>query len=119
MAYPWHLYFMALIYIVAGINHFINPKIYLRIMPKYLPYHKVLIDLSGLFEIALGISVCIPFLKNASIYGIITMLVVFLLVHVYMLSGKKASAGIPLWILIIRIPIQFGLMYWAYWYLKL
>jgi len=110
---------MALIYIVAGINHFINPKLYLRIMPKYLPYHKVLVDLSGIFEIALGISICIPIFKNISIYGIITMLVIFLLVHVYMLSGKKASAGIPNWLLIIRIPIQFGLMYWAYWYLKL
>lgn len=119
MPYPWHLYLMALIYIVAGINHFINPKLYLRIMPKYLPKHKLLVNLSGIFEIALGISICIPIFKNISIYGIITMLFVFLLVHLYMLSGKKASSGIPNWLLIIRIPIQFGLMYWAYWYLKL
>lgn len=119
MAYPWHLYLMAFIYIVAGMNHFINPKLYLKIMPKYLPKHKFLVDLSGFFEIVLGISICIPILKNTSLYGIIIMLVVFLLVHVYMLSDKKASAGIPIYILIIRIPIQFGLMYWAYWYLKL
>lgn len=110
---------MALIYIVAGLNHFINPKIYLRIMPPYLPNHKALVDLSGFSEIILGISICIPFLKNVSVYGLIAMLLVFLLVHVYMLSGKKASAGIPKWILIIRIPVQFGLMFWAYSYLQL
>jgi len=40
----------------------------------------------------------------------------FFLVHFYMLTGKKAAAGIPRWVLILRIPLQFGLIYWAYWY---
>ncbi len=119
MIYPWHLYLMALIYVVAGSFHFIKPKIYLRIMPKYLPNHKLLVYLSGIIEIVLGIGICIPLLKDSSIYSIITMLLVFLLVHFYMLSNKKASVGISKWILILRIPIQFGLMFWAYWYLKL
>ncbi|MBT8186259.1 MAG: hypothetical protein KJO73_01065, partial [Croceitalea sp.] len=56
--------------------------------------------------------------KNISIYGIILMLLVFLLVHFYMLSSKKAAAGIPKWILILRIPLQFGLIYWAYYYIS-
>lgn len=118
MTYPWLLYLMGLIYIIAGVYHFINPKIYLKIMPKYIPYHYPLIYLSGFFEIVLGISVCVPSLKNISIYGIIFMLIIFLLVHLNMLVNKKASLGIPKWILFLRIPIQFGLIYWAYWYLK-
>ena len=118
MLYPWHLYLMALIYIIAGIFHFIKPKTYLRIMPKYLPNHKLLVALSGVFEIALGISICIPILKNIAIYGIIAMLIVFLLVHFYMLKNEKTGAGIPKWILISRIPLQFVLMYWAYSYLN-
>ncbi len=89
----------------------------MRIMPKYLPYHKELVYASGLAEIALGIGLCIPQLKNIAITGIILMLLVFLLVHFYMLKGEKEGAGIPRWILIFRIPLQFGLMYWAYWYL--
>ena len=118
MTYPWHLYFMASLYIFAGCFHFIKPKIYLRIMPKYLPNHKLLVYLSGGFEIALGICLCIPVLKNISIYGIVSMLAVFLLVHFNMLTGKKESAGIPKWLLITRIPLQLILMFWAYWYLK-
>lgn len=118
MEYPWDLYLMAAMYVFAGCMHFIKPKAYLRIMPRYLPKPKFLVHLSGLVEVFLGIGVCIPQLKNSSIYGIIAMLVVFLLVHFYMLSGEKASAGIPKWILILRIPLQFGLMYWAYWYLQ-
>ena len=119
MIYPWHLYIMAVLYIAAGINHFIKPKIYLRILPNYLPNHRLLVALSGLSEIILGIMVCIPFLKNIAIILIILMLFVFLSVHFYMLSSKKASAGLPKWLLVLRIPMQFALMYWAYSYLSL
>lgn len=108
---------MAAIYVFAGFMHFIKPKMYMRIMPRYLPNHKLLVLISGIAEIALGIALCIPVLKTTAIYGIIAMLVVFLLVHFYMLSGEKASAGIPKWILILRIPLQFVLMYWAWSYL--
>lgn len=38
--------------------------------------------------------------------------------HFYMLQGEKEAAGVPKWILVLRIPLQFGLMYWAYWYLQ-
>lgn len=114
---PWHLYLMAAMYIFAGAMHFVKPKAYLRIMPRYLPNHDLLVALSGIAEIVLGIGLCFPATKDISIYGIILMLAVFLLVHFYMLSGEKASAGIPKWILVLRIPLQFGLMYWAWWYL--
>ena len=118
MNYPWHLYLMAAIYIFAGMMHFIKPKTYLRIMPRYLPNPKMLVSLSGLAEIMLGVGLCFSLTKNIAISGIIAMLTVFLLVHFYMLSSKKAGAGIPQWLLILRIPLQFGLMYWAYWYLQ-
>ncbi len=116
---PWHLYLMSTIYVVAGILHFIKPKIYLRIMPRYLPAHKTLVYLSGAVEILLGTGLLFNETRKIAIYGIILMLFVFLLVHFYMLSSKKAGAGFPRWILVSRIPLQFLLMYWAYVYLSL
>ena len=118
MEYPWDLYLMAGMYVFAGIMHFLKPSAYMRIMPRYLPSHKELVYLSGLSEIILGIALCIPLLKNTAIICIIGMLTVFLPVHFYMLTGKKAASGIPKWLLILRIPLQFGLMYWAYFYLQ-
>jgi uncharacterized membrane protein len=106
-------------YILAGLMHFLKPKIYLRIMPRYLPHHKLLVALSGIAEIIIGICLWFPVFKDLAIYGLIAMLAVFLTVHFYMLSGKTASAGIPEWILLLRIPLQFGLMYWAYAYLQI
>ena len=113
----WHYYLMGVMYIFAGLMHFIKPKMYMRVMPNYLPNHRLLVYLSGIAEIILGVGLFIPGLKAISIWGIIAMLGVFLMVHFYMLSSEKASAGIPKWVLILRIPLQFGLMYWAWWYL--
>lgn len=117
MSEAWHYIVMAMMYVVAGIMHFIKPKVYMRVMPNYLPKHRLLVYLSGVAEILLGIGLYFSMTAKWSLYGIILMLIVFLMVHFYMLSGKKASAGIPKWILLLRIPLQFGLMYWAYWYL--
>lgn len=116
---PWHLYIMAGMYVLAGAMHFIKPKMYMRIMPLYLPNHKLLVYLSGVAEILLGIGLCFEPTRTWSILGIVLMLTVFLPVHFYMLSNEKASAGIPKWILILRIPLQFFLMYWAYYYAEL
>lgn len=118
MSFPWHLYLMAFIYLIAGVFHFLKPKIYLRIMPPYLPAPKALVYASGAAEIILGIALLFPESKDAAVYGIIIMLAVFLLVHFYMLSSKKAGAGIPKWILVLRIPLQFFLMWWAWYYLQ-
>ncbi|MDX1315540.1 MAG: hypothetical protein R3356_08565 [Eudoraea sp.] len=110
---------MAAFYIVAGIGHFIKPDWYLRVMPPFFPNHRTLVVLSGIAEVLLGIALFFPLLKNSALILIIAMLVLFLTVHVYMLSGKKAAAGIPVWVLILRLPLQFVLMYWAYSYLDL
>lgn len=110
---------MAAFYIVAGIGHFVKPNWYLRVMPPFYPSHKALVIISGVAEILLGIGLFFPLFKNSALILIIAMLVLFLTVHVYMLTGKEAAAGIPMWILVLRLPIQFLLMYWAYTYLNL
>ncbi len=88
-------------------------------MPPYFPNHRALVAVSGVVEILLGVALCFSATKNYAILGIMLMLVVFLTVHVHMLKNDKAASGIPKWILIIRIPLQFALIYWAYWYLKI
>ncbi len=117
MEFPWHFYLMALTYVIAGLMHFIRPQMYMRILPGYLPGHKALVTLSGLSEIFLGIALCFSLTKNFALVCIICMLTFFLPVHVHMLLDEKASMGLPKWMLILRIPLQFLLMYWAFWYL--
>lgn len=110
---------MAAMYIIAGIMHFVKPKAYLRIMPRYLPNHKPLVHLSGLAEILLGIGICFPQTQVVSLWGIIAMLTVFFLVHFYMLSSDKAGMGLPKWVLWGRILLQFVLIWWAWFYISI
>ena len=107
------VYIMGIIYIYLGILHFTNTDFYLPYMPKYLPYHWELIIASGIAEIVLGIGVFFKKYRNYSLWGIILMLVIFMSVHFNMLIPKY-SLGNPLYQLILRIFLQFGLIYWAW-----
>lgn len=113
---PWHQYVLGLIFIIAGANHFRTPKIYERIMPPYFPAHKLLVLLSGIAEMVAGFILLNPKTQSAGAWLIIAMLVVFFTVHIHMLQDKKASLKMPKWLLILRIPLQFALIYWAYQY---
>ena len=107
------LYFKGVLYAVLGILHFTNTGFYRPFMPKFLPAHDLLIYLSGVAEILLDIGVLFPQTRTLALWGIIAMLIVFLIVHVNMLLPAN-GLGISPWILWLRLPIQFLLIYWAY-----
>ena len=112
------LYVMGIICAILGILHFTNTGFYRPLMPKFMPAHDLLIYLSGVAEIILGIGVLFPQSRNLALWGIILMLIVFLIVHINMLFPSN-RLGVPLWVLSLRIPLQFVLIYWAYMNIKL
>lgn len=113
---PWHLYLMALVYFLAGLNHFRNPKLYLKIIPTYLPHPKLLNVLSGLSEIILAIGLCIPMLSKFCAWGIVALLIAVFPANLFMVANKRAGMGLPKIILLLRLPFQIALIIWAYCY---
>lgn len=111
------LYLMSFLYIIAGINHFIKPKFYLAIMPPYIPAHELMVLLSGIAEVVLGIGLLFPLTRALAAWGIILLLLAVLPANVYMITSEKFSK-IPTWILWLRLPLQFLLIWWAYIYTK-
>ena len=107
---------MALIYFVAGVNHFRNPRIYIKIIPPYFPNPKLLNIISGAAEMILGIALMVPSLSNFAAWGVIALLAAIFPTHLYMYFDKKAGMGLPKWVLLLRMPLQLGLIYWAYQY---
>jgi len=116
MNLPWHLYLMAILYIGAGINHFIKPGMYIRIIPPAFKNPKLINILSGAAEIILGILLLLPFTKKIAAWGIIALLIAIFPANLFMLQNKKASFGLPKCILFVRLPLQVVLIYWAYQY---
>lgn len=113
---PWHLYLMGTIYVLAGMNHFRNPRIYLKIIPPYLPNPKLLNTVAGISEVLLGIGLCIPLIYKFSAWGIIALLFMVFPANLYMYTNKSAGMGLPKAILLLRLPLQIVLMIWAYYY---
>ncbi|MBP2832248.1 DoxX family membrane protein [Aquimarina sp. U1-2] len=113
----WHLYLLSLIFVIAGVFHCIRPKAFVRIMPLYLPAHKFLVYVSGIAEILAGIGILFQTTRMVSLWGIIIMLILFFPVHLHMLINKKAGLNLPKTVLVLRLFLQFGLIYWAYQYL--
>jgi uncharacterized membrane protein len=113
---PWHLYVMAVLYILAGINHFRKPELYFKIIPPFLTNKKFINEFSGLIEIMLGIYLCIPVFSNLAAISIMAFLVVIFPSNIYMAMDEKASLGLPKWLLYLRLPLQLVLIYWAYQY---
>ncbi|MEX0608576.1 MAG: DoxX family protein [Balneolaceae bacterium] len=116
MSHPWHQYLFALLFILAGLNHFRQPKFYVRMMPPYFPAHKSLVILSGIAEILLGIFLLISTFQIIAAWGIILMLLLFFTVHIHMLMDERAGMNLPKYLLILRIPLQFLLIFWAWLY---
>ncbi len=112
------LHAMSLLYVSAGINHFINPGFYEKIMPAYIPFHALCILLSGVCEVAFGALLVPARTRSIAAQLIIAMLIVFLIVHIQMLLNCRQVGGTMLWIAIIRIPLQFVLIWWAYAFIK-
>jgi uncharacterized membrane protein len=107
---------MGIFYIVAGVNHFISPDFYLKMIPPFLPNPELLNYLSGAAEVALGIGVLIPSLRLWSCYGVIALLLAVFPANIYMLTEAMnlANPEMPVWLLILRLPFQAVFIYWAW-----
>lgn len=116
MEYTWHLILMAALYIVAGINHFRKPEIYYKIIPSFFVYKDFINFMTGFLEILFGISLLFPKYSSVAASSIIILLILIFPANIYMVINKKARLGLPLWLLIVRLPLQFALIYWAYQY---
>jgi len=112
------LYSMALFYIAAGIFHFVRPGFYRAIMPPYLPLHSALVYISGYCEVILGLLLFPAATRSLAAWGIIALLVAVYPANIQMMLNYWHSHSPYLWITIVRLPLQFVLIWWAWQYTK-
>lgn len=109
---------MAVFYIVAGLNHFRMPALYLRIIPPQLPYPELLNWLSGGAEVLLGVLLLLPTLSRRAAWGVIALLIAVFPANVYQFLANGAGMDVPRWALLARLPLQGVLIAWAYWHTR-
>jgi uncharacterized membrane protein len=114
----WHQYLLGILFVVAGANHFRQPKLYLKIIPNAFPNKNAINIWAGILEIVFGGLLLFEATKILAAYGIIGLLVAFFATHFFMIQNQNASLGLPKWFLYLRLLLQFGLIYWAFQYTK-
>lgn len=114
--HAYSLYLMAALYIYVGYYHFKNPKFFLYIMPEWVPAPKKTNLLVGVIEIALGIMVLIPALRDYAIWGIIALLIAVFPANIYHFQ-KSLKKKKQVWMTALRLPFQLVYLWWAYSFL--
>ena len=112
------LYVMAVLYVWAGIYHFISPGFYKKIMPPWLPWHYPFIYISGICEFFLGVLLLLPQTRKWAAWGIIALLVAVFPANVQMMLNYWHQQNPYLWVAIVRLPLQLVLIGWAYQFTK-
>jgi uncharacterized membrane protein len=106
---------LAVSFVVAGANHFLNPGPYLAMMPPYLPRPEGLIMVSGIAEIAGGLGILIPKVRRLAGWGLIALLVAVFPANVQVALHGWPGVPMPQWALWARLPLQGVLIAWVYW----
>ena len=106
------------LYVVAGVGHFVATRLYMSIMPDYLPAHRELVLLSGVAEIAGGVGVMVPQTRRAAAWGIVLLLVAVMPANVWMAQHAECYPSVPLWAIWLRLPLQLLLIWWAWLYTR-
>jgi uncharacterized membrane protein len=113
---PASQYLLALIMVAAGVNHFRNPRFYLRMMPPALPWHGPIVFWSGVAEVLLGLGLAVPQTQRLAAWGLIALFVAVFPANIHMTTHPEKFRKIPTWVLWLRLPLQGVLILWAWWY---
>src|SRR5580700_127112 len=110
------LWLLGLFFIVAGINHFRTPALYVAMMPPSLPQPAGLSAIAGAFEILGGTAVLVRGTRRMAGWGLIALLIAIFPANVHLalaghLEGSQTSPT-NLWL---RLPLQGVLVAWVFW----
>ena len=104
---------MSGLYCLAGISHFLKPKMFIAITPKWVPYPHIMNVVVGAIEIALGVALLFETTRSLAAFGIIALLVAVFPANVkhFQIALKKGKYVVATFL---RLPLQLLLIYWAY-----
>ena len=110
----WGLAVVFLWFFVGGIAHFAATDLEMKIVPPYLPAHRVLVLISGVFELLGAAALLAPRTRRAAGFGLLLLTLAVTPANIYMLQRSDLFA-IPHWILVVRLPLQAALLVLIAW----
>ena len=104
----------ALLFVAAGVSHFLRPATFVAIVPPYLPSPEALVYISGAAEIVLGTLLLVRRWSWLAGWGLIALLIAVFPANVHMAINAERYSQIPARALWLRLPLQGVLIAVAY-----
>lgn len=106
---------LATFWVAAGINHFVNPRVYEAIMPDYVPAHREMVLWSGVAEVVGGVAVIgsrtrFPFAR----WWLLGVLTAVFPANLHMALHPERYSRIPEPALWARLPLQLAAGWWVW-----
>ena len=106
---------LAAFFLGAGVNHFVMPRAYERMVPPRLQGDAArVVLLSGVAEILGGIGVLFPRARRAAGLWLIAVLAAVFPANLYMARTPERFRRVPRWALYGRLPLQPLMMWWTW-----
>jgi len=109
---------MSFFYISVGIDHFIRPEWYEKIVPPFLYFKYELVLISGAIEIVLGIMLLHPKTRYIAGWGLIMLLIAVYPANIYLALTNGAALDTTPMVAWGRLPVQFVFIGIAYLHSK-
>lgn len=109
------LYAQCLLYLGAGISHFVMPRFFEGIVPDWLPAPRLVNIVAGVVEILFAIGLFFPATRTLSAWLVIIFLIVVFPANIKQMKQRSSQRHMPLWLAwLIRLPMQLLLIYGAF-----
>jgi len=113
-------FLLAGLMVFVGIQHFLDPEPFVKIVPAALPAPRSLVFVSGFFEILGGLGLLVRRTRRAAAWGLIALYVAVFPANVNMAlhdlpMGDKVLPPLVLWL---RLPFQAVFIAWAWWFTR-
>jgi uncharacterized membrane protein len=99
---------------VGGAAHFLATNLEAKIVPPYIPWHRATVLTTGVFELLGAAGVIYRPTRRAAGLGLFVLTILVTPANIYMLQ-RPDLFGIPVWILIVRLPLQLALLALIWW----
>jgi len=71
------IYVYIIFFIAAGVNHFLNPQFYDAIVPQFIPFPRLVHQITGVLEIIIPLFLLTRFRKEAALIMIIFLILIY------------------------------------------
>jgi uncharacterized membrane protein len=109
------LAFVFLWFFIGGMAHFAFTGTEMGIVPPALPDHRLLVLVSGGFELLGALGILFGFSRSAAGWGLLLLTASVTPANIYMWQHAARYPAIPEWALALRLPFQAVLMAGIWW----